>query len=118
MILAGLLASATPANAAPSVTGLCGSGYRIIEQHDFGGGTVYLAYDGGTNCVVTMNANYGVANPMFANIAIYGVDSANDTGVYQYYAGPVRLYAAHQCIRWGGGANGQWWNSDGDTHCG
>ena len=55
---------------------------------------------------------------MGADIAIYGDGNSSkvDQGVYTTYAGPVYLYAAGECINWGGFID-KMLNGQSDSHC-
>ncbi|MBE1532622.1 spore-associated protein A [Actinomadura algeriensis] len=96
-------AMAAPAQAA-AYNGVCGSGYRVIDKLELLRGTVYLTYNGGWNCVVTV-ADSGAhdSKPMAAFLK-RSSDSefVRDDDYYRYYAGPVYRYAPSQCIDWGG----------------
>ncbi|SDF73226.1 hypothetical protein SAMN05216553_1039 [Lentzea fradiae] len=120
----------TPAtgNAASSPIAACGGGsYHQIDSHKLGNvATVYLLYNGTTNCVVTWRTNPG--NPIRLLAAIAKQKSSgsigpyiNDDDKYTTYAGPVKVDAPGTCIDWGGGVtlNGVWtvWY-DGPSHCG
>ncbi|NEW42540.1 hypothetical protein GV794_27805 [Nocardia cyriacigeorgica] len=125
-ILAGSLTMAAPANAATPAS-VCGSGFRVIDTHGLGNlATIYLLYNGRTNCVVTWKTAYiGTKTVTKAEVAIW--DQANslrmDMNMYAYYAGPVKVDAPGKCIMWGGSASptdiskGYNWNS-GRSHCG
>ncbi|MFA3875367.1 hypothetical protein ABS735_16990 [Streptomyces sp. MMCC 100] len=121
MVAAGLTVTASPAYAA-GYNGACGSGYNVIDSMSVssGKGTVYLTYNGGYNCLVTVN-NTGSTLWMGAQLEIAGGSWKLDEGWYKSYAGPVYVYAANSCVDWGGWAstakNGETfikWND----HCG
>lgn len=130
-ILAGSLTMAAPANAATPAS-VCGGGsYRVIDTHDLGSlATIYLLYNGRTNCVVTWKNSYvGTKTPTRAMVAIWGQPSSHrqDYDHYAYYAGPVKVDAPGKCIAWGGSAlrpgdivngGGIHWDSPGPSHCG
>ncbi|WP_228799116.1 hypothetical protein [Nocardia cyriacigeorgica] len=125
-ILTGTLAIAGPANAATPAS-VCGSGFRVIDTHNLGGlATIYLLYNGRTNCVVTWKtANVGTKTITKAEVAIWDQPGSHriDMNMYAYYAGPVKVDAPGKCIMWGGSATrtdhatGYNWNS-GRSHCG
>ncbi|WP_280235727.1 hypothetical protein [Nocardia cyriacigeorgica] len=126
-ILAGSLTMAAPANAATPAS-VCGGGsYRVINTHNLGGlATIYLLYNGRTNCVVTWKtADVGTKTITKAEVAIWDQPNSHrrDMNVYAYYAGPVKVDAPGKCIMWGGSATradnqtGYNFNS-GRSHCG
>jgi hypothetical protein len=82
----------------------CGSGYYLIDWHDFTDATVFLTYsfDTGDNCVVTVRNSPGAAEDMGAQVALTGDPWISDTGSYTTQAGPVYVWAPSQCIDWGG----------------
>jgi hypothetical protein len=100
-----------------TAAGVCGSGYSVIDSHDLGSATVYLLYSGGTNCVVTLVHNGTGAVGLNATLAVQGGASAQNPGLFQWYAGPVRLAAAGDCVEWGGSYESTGWVS-GWSHCG
>jgi len=102
-----------------SATGVCGSGFSIIDSHALTGATVYLLYDDSTaqNCVTTLSdADLG-AVAMNATLKVEGGGSASDPGEYTWYAGPVIEDAANACVQWGGTYRSESWTS-GWSHCG
>lgn len=121
MVYAGR-ANADPASNAAN---LCGSDYRPLDENALYGANVYLSYNGSTDCVVTTKTQY-VGQPTQTEAVIFmGTSNSgvHDIGNYSYYAGPVRLYAPHQCIRWGGAAMYEGSNSSemlvsNPSHCG
>ncbi|BDU05030.1 hypothetical protein [Nocardia cyriacigeorgica] len=127
-ILTGSLAMVAPAHAATPAS-VCGGGsYRVIDTHNLGGlATIYLLYNGRTNCVVTWKtANVGTKTPTRAMVTIWGQPSTlrQDYDHYAYYAGPVKVDAPGKCIAWGGSAfrtgdiTGVHWDSPSPSHCG
>lgn len=113
--------SATSSTGNPySASGVCGSGYSVIDYHDLGGtAVVYLSYNSssGDNCVVTLADSPGSAISMNATLAVQGGSSASNPGSFVDYAGPVYEYAPSSCVEWGGTAGSTTWTS-GWTHCG
>ncbi|MGH3747178.1 MAG: M23 family metallopeptidase [Micromonosporaceae bacterium] len=101
---------------------LCGAGYDVIDlDHlDASGvhhGTVYLTWNGTSNCVVTVkHRNRGATSTVTAYIEPEGSTRVTDTGAYFNYAGPVRK-AAPGCVRWGGAIGSVVYNSPLE-HCG
>lgn len=103
MAISGVALGSGSASAA-TYNGVCGSGYTVIDHADIVDGTVFLTYNNGTNCVVTVRNESGQPRRMFASVSISGSSQIHqDVGNYTTYAGPVYVYAPHQCIDWGGG---------------
>jgi GH25 family lysozyme M1 (1,4-beta-N-acetylmuramidase) len=104
-----------------SPTGVCGSGYEIIDQAALAdAGTVYLLYNSasGSNCVVTLKqTSLGTASAVSAYLEVEGSTRVTDSGSYGYYAGPVRAAAAGACVKWGGSAGAATYDSAFE-HCG
>ncbi|WP_326826842.1 spore-associated protein A [Streptosporangium sp. NBC_01756] len=116
--LAGALATSSPAMAASSPISACGGGsYHVIDQHDLGKATVYLLYNGTTNCVVTWKDS---PNSTYVN-AVMRVEGSTtwgqDPGNFSTYAGPVKISAKGQCIQWGGIYGSAYYTSPFE-HCG
>lgn len=119
--------TAEPSTKAPatpnphSATGVCGSGYKVINSHSLGGkATVYLLYSSatGSNCVVTLSKHVIPGRiRMSATLEVQGGSAESDSGSFTVYAGPVRLPAAKKCVKWGGSYGGTSWKS-GWSHCG
>jgi hypothetical protein len=117
--------SAKPTTKAPTskpnpytATGICGSGYRIIDSHGLGSATVYLLYRNGYNCVVTLLRKVdGNSHRMKASLEVQGGTRGIDSGQYTYYAGPIRRNAPSKCVIWGGQYGPYSWKS-GWSHCG
>jgi hypothetical protein len=77
-------------------------------------------YNGSRNCVATMKSGAGVgkAQTMSAWVQVQGSSSrVSDSGSFQYYAGPVSVYAPGKCVKWGGSLGSVSWGS-GWEHCG
>ncbi|MFF4773015.1 protein kinase [Microtetraspora fusca] len=99
-------------------TGGHGSGFYVQRSASFDGGTVYQLYStsSGYNCVVAMKtADVGKASSIWAKLEVQGGGVANDSGSFEYYAGPVMLSGKGQCVRFSGGAGsssggGDWAN--------
>ncbi|NUP01128.1 MAG: serine/threonine protein kinase [Nonomuraea sp.] len=102
------------------VGAVCGSGYKIIDQHALGGSaTIYLLYSSGAgkNCVVTMSKLlYTAKVSMNAILQVKGGASGSNPGKFTAYAGPVRLAAVKKCVIWGGSWQSLTWKS-GWSHC-
>lgn len=100
----GAVALGSGTAAAASYNGVCGAGYSVIDHADLQGGTVFLTYKDGWNCVATVRDQPGAAIHMMAEISS-SADPSNihiDQGNYTTYAGPVYVYAPHTCVTWGG----------------
>ncbi|WP_206784641.1 exo-alpha-sialidase [Amycolatopsis sp. MtRt-6] len=102
----------------------CGGGYSVIDSAPLGtggaAGTVYLSYNAanGQNCVSTMkNASAGTATATSSYLEVQGSARQTDSGSFSYFAGPVKATAANKCVKWGGSAGGQAYNSEFE-HCG
>ncbi|GLY74619.1 hypothetical protein [Actinoallomurus iriomotensis] len=105
-MIAGSVAVSSPASAASSPIAACGGGsYHEIDHQPLPGyGTIYLMYDGSTDCVVTWKTAY-VGTPTLVGAYVWRESpSAEDADAdnYSYYAGPVKLNAPGTCIMWGG----------------
>ncbi|GLY88369.1 hypothetical protein [Actinoallomurus iriomotensis] len=105
-ILAGSVFASSPANAASSPIAACGGGsYHVIDQHALSSyGTVYLMYNGTTDCVVTWKTAY-VGTPTEVQAFVEresDFKAVVDDKKYSYYAGPVKIDAPGTCIIWGG----------------
>ncbi|WP_327092244.1 M23 family metallopeptidase [Nonomuraea sp. NBC_01738] len=98
----------------------CGSGYARIDSAPLSGGTAYLLYNAGNgnNCVVTMKTtNIGTATSVSAFLEPRGESRRSNAGSFKYYAGPVILNAARQCVKWGGAVGSSSYASPFE-HCG
>ncbi|WP_228000688.1 hypothetical protein [Nocardia australiensis] len=115
--LATVIAPATAS--AATYGGQCGAGHHVIDSHALSSGTIFLTYDGSTNCVVTVRNQPGNPVHMTAGLrkAGDGEHTAFDEGNFREYAGPVKLSAKGQCIDWGGMIGNDVWNGY-KTHCG
>ncbi|MEV5894399.1 N-acetylmuramoyl-L-alanine amidase [Nonomuraea fuscirosea] len=100
---------------------VCGSGYKVIDSAALGSaGTVYLLYNSGNgyNCVATIKkTSIGTASATSAYLEVKGKARVTDSGDFAYYAGPVRASAAGQCVKWGGKAGTNVYDSPSE-HCG
>ncbi len=131
------VAAAGPAAAASSPEAACGAGYYAIDHGNIeANATVWLMYNGSTDCVVTWKtAQIGTPTVLMAAVGtggnglglpafpFHGVSNNMDidAGSYSYYAGPVYWYAPHTCIYWYGsfgGANNGGSAGGGPSHCG
>ena len=117
---------------AVSASGLCGSGYHNIDSHQLKRngtlvGTIYLSYNGSTDCVVTeKNTLTSVRTYVDAYVNPEGTSGNFDADAYYSYAGPIKATAPGVCIFWGGSVSGgadpgdSWyvaWDSP-RSHCG
>ena len=121
--LAAGVAFATPASAAANpytAGGVCGSGFHELDHHALTGATVYLMYDGATDCVVTIKtAAIGTKTDTESILEVNSnpVQVADDEGYYAYYAAS-RVRAPGVCIKWGGLEGNSVWESSSWAHCG
>jgi hypothetical protein len=108
-----------------SASAVCGSGFSVIDKAvKEGVFYIYLLWNPSTgeNCVVNLKQfQLGTKTPMHAFIQT-AFDAKGNTGDFGYYAGPVKMKAAGDCIMWGGSAtvsNGTIWSYFSDyEHCG
>ncbi|WP_205697944.1 hypothetical protein [Conexibacter sp. SYSU D00693] len=112
--------------------GVCGSSYRVLQQHDLKGpkggvlGTVYLMWSGATkkNCAVTIKRrSVGIPSWTEASIAKKGGNYKAQDGFFKYYAGPLYVHAPGTCVIFGGRmrdhlGNGDSWITPRFGHCG
>lgn len=96
---------------------VCGSGFYQIDSARLGAkGTVDLAWNGGSNCVVTRKfASVGTASATSAYLEPQGASRSTDSGNFTHYAGPVKA-ASPNCVKWGGAVEGTAYNSPSE-HC-
>ncbi|MEV0232989.1 protein kinase [Nonomuraea sp. NPDC050786] len=103
-----------------SPTGLCGSGYKVVDSHALGtNATIYLLYNAGAgkNCVVTLSRMiFPEKVQMNAILQVKGGSSASAPGRFTANAGPIRLPAKQKCVIWGGAWAEMSWKS-GWSHC-
>ena len=111
--------------AAASYNNACGSGYKVIDSMDVGDGNTFLTYNSSTgyNCVVTVGDAPGTPQILGANLRRHNTTTSwpagtQDDGVYNYYAGPLYLYAPGACIDWGGRAESNDTRINYGVHCG
>lgn len=98
---------------------VCGSGYSVIDSAALGtAGRVYLLYNSGTNCVVTLKStSLGTGSAMSAFLEPQGATRTTDSGSFSYYAGPVKRSAPSTCVKWGGSVGSNTYTSPFE-HCG
>ena len=102
--LAGSFVISSPAMAAGSPIAACGGGsYHVIDHHNFGkAATVYLMWNGKTDCAVTWK---NTRNSTFVNVELMSQHDYvwhRDPGHFQSYAGPVKTPGHDVYLRWGG----------------
>ncbi|HEU5429189.1 MAG TPA: hypothetical protein VFU74_20080 [Actinocrinis sp.] len=111
-----LALGAAPAQASSSAAwraaSICGSGYWPDDNgvFNFDGGTIYVSYNGSTDCAVMLKTVY-VGTPTDTWVYISGPDGGyggnggdgRDSGNFTTYAGPVYAYAPGACIEVAGG---------------
>ncbi|MEV5652547.1 hypothetical protein AB0L57_30220 [Nocardia sp. NPDC052254] len=109
-----------PATAsAATYHGQCGDGFNVIDKHDLKGGTVFLTYNGRTNCVVTVRDHPGEPISMGAAVRQSKDHSAvviNDDRKFGEFA-YAKVEAEGKCIDWGGRIQDDLWQ-DFNVHCG
>lgn len=99
-----------------SIADVCGAGFRYLDAHELSAGTVYLLWNGTSNCVTTIkHSSIGTPSAVRAYLDPAGSANEADSGSYRYFAGPVTLRAPG-CIRWGGTAGTSY--ASGSEHCG
>jgi hypothetical protein len=126
---AGMVAllGAGPAQAATSqawyAASICGSGYSPDATFGLQGGTVYVAYNGYTDCAVNIKTvDVGTPTDTWVYIGYDGTGTGGyggnqgdgmDSGSFSYYAGPVYVDAPGVCIEVAGGTtlsgDEKWW---------
>jgi len=104
----------------------CGANFSQINSKVLtnGSGTkvarIVLMYNSSTkqNCVVTLKlTSLNSKTKTGAFLRVQNGPSGNDTGSFQYYAGPVKFKAASTCVQWGGSHAGVSFTSKWG-HCG
>lgn len=110
---AGALFAAAPAQAATAAqtaASICGGGYWPDSNgvYGIGGGTIYVSYNGSTDCAVLMKTvDVGTPTATMVYIGLgdgsgggYGGSRGDgmDNGNFTTYAGPVYVYAPGVCI--------------------
>ncbi|MFC5834866.1 M23 family metallopeptidase [Nonomuraea insulae] len=81
-------------------------------------GTVGNTSKPGNNCVATLKAgSIGTASAVSAYLEVAGSTRKTDSGNFAYYAGPVVAAAPGKCVKWGGKAGSDTYNSPSE-HCG
>ncbi|ROT31280.1 serine/threonine protein kinase [Micromonospora sp. HM5-17] len=109
-VAVGAALTLTPGQAQAAYTpqGVCGSDYYVQRSHGLSGARVYLLYNGSYNCVVAIKtSSVGTPTRITAGLQVEGQGWALDTGLYRYYAGPVKARAAGKCVRFFGYHGGE-----------
>jgi len=103
-ITAGMAVFLPATASAATYGGQCGKGYAVIDSRNLDGGTVFLTYNGKTNCVVTVRDQPGKPVRMSAGLrpSRDQRDVVIDDAKYTEFAGPVKVEAKGECIDWGG----------------
>ncbi|MET9344783.1 hypothetical protein [Nonomuraea sp. NPDC003804] len=116
VIMGGVLAVPATANAAGyTPEGICGNGFAVVNKAPVGKlGTVYLLYNrrNGQNCAVTIKSQLAgqstrttvelqVQRPFGNNTGPY-IHKDSDSGLFKYYAGPVKLDGKGMCVKFSG----------------
>ncbi|WP_034263975.1 hypothetical protein [Actinospica robiniae] len=125
-----LVAAAGPAQAASASTAasICGSGFWADASYSLPGGIIYVSYNGSTDCAVLMKTvNVGTPTWTKAYIGLdgrpgtgYGGNQGDgmDDGQFTTYAGPVYVYAPHECINAAGETSVSDYYNTGPVLCG
>jgi hypothetical protein len=104
----------------------CGKNFSQINSKVLTNGSgkkvarIVLMYNSSTkqNCVVTLKlTNLNKKTKTVAFLRVQNGPKGNDTGSFQYYAGPVKFKAAKTCVQWGGSHAGVSFTSKWG-HCG
>ncbi|TQF01637.1 hypothetical protein E6W39_04480 [Kitasatospora acidiphila] len=100
------MGTAAPASASDPAS-ICGPGYYNVWTDNLPASTVYVEFNGSTDCAVNIKTQ-NIGTPSAVSVYIMGPNGASpnngeDYGKYSYYAGPVYAYAPHSCITWGAG---------------
>lgn len=108
----------SPARNPHSPTQVCGSGFYVQRSKAFPGGETFQLYNNvtGENCVVTMKTtDIGKATPVSVTLDVMSGGSKTASGIFEYYAGPVKLPAKGKCVKFSGsvgvtGTSADWAN--------
>ncbi|MFD0560121.1 peptidase M23-like protein [Stackebrandtia endophytica] len=105
---------------------VCGANFSQINSKVLTNGSgkkvarIVLMYNSSTkqNCVVTLKlTNLNKKTKTVAFLRVKDGPRGNDSGSFQYYAGPVKFKAASKCVQWGGSHAGVSFTSKWG-HCG
>lgn len=97
---------------------VCGSGFRVVDQHRLERSVVYLLRNQRalSTCVVTLKGrDVGTATSTRATLRADGGARVSDSGGYRYYAKVTARTAG--CVEWGGADSASSWSSGSGTHC-
>jgi hypothetical protein len=121
-IAAGVAPAAEASSSASYAASICGSGFWPDKAFSLGGGTVYVSYNGYTDCAVLIKTAY-VGQPTDTWVYVgfgdgsgggYGGSDGDgrDSGSFTTYAGPVYVDAPGSCIEVAGGTvlDERWWS--------
>ncbi|MEV0591880.1 protein kinase domain-containing protein [Nonomuraea cavernae] len=84
---------------------VCGDGFVVQRSTQFTSGVTYQLYNGGTgeHCVVTLkNSDIGRTGPVSATLEVRDGPRQSYNGDHEFYAGPVKLRAEDDCVRYTG----------------
>ncbi|MGW2145909.1 protein kinase domain-containing protein [Nonomuraea bangladeshensis] len=101
-------------------TQVCGEGFYVQRKQAFSTGETFQLYNASTgeNCVVTMKTSeVGKSTPVSVTLEVQGGGSKNQSGNFEYYAGPVKLNGKGKCVRFSGSV-GSASTSAGWANCG
>ncbi|MFI6364884.1 spore-associated protein A [Nocardia sp. NPDC050630] len=118
-ITAGMAVFLPGTASAATYGGQCGEGFNVIDKHDLKGGTVFLTYNGRTNCVVTVRDKPGEPISMGAAVRQSKDHSQvviNDDRTFTDFA-YAKVEAEGKCIDWGGRIKDDLFEEFG-VHCG
>ncbi|MFK4040959.1 hypothetical protein ACI2LC_34550 [Nonomuraea wenchangensis] len=99
---------------------VCGEGFYVQRKQSFSTGETFQLYNASTgeNCVVTMKTSeVGKSTPVSVTLEVQGGGSRNQSGNFEYYAGPVKLNGKGKCVRFSGSV-GSAGTSAGWANCG
>ncbi|WP_197058539.1 serine/threonine-protein kinase [Modestobacter caceresii] len=98
---------------------ICGSGFSVAYYFTLPLSVNYFLWNSGMGqaCVVTLKvADVGQSTPIAAFIQLDGSDRISDSGLYQYYAGPIFANVLG-CVTWGGSDASMSYETPPDAYC-
>jgi hypothetical protein len=101
LVIGGALLAVTSAPASAATT--CSGSH--LGNWSITGGYISVYYNSSTGyiCAMTYTNKPGVSQHIMVSINVTGSSTVHeDSGTYQYYAGPVSVYAANKCIDFDG----------------